>query len=199
MGRHRVAVVALLCSFALVGSATVGPGNSAGAAPSSPPPFTTPGTFSLTVPTGVGSVTVVACAARGGDGTGNGSTVNGGSGAVGGQSTATVPVTSGETLSVVVGAKGGDGTGFGHSTDLGGTAGSGAPNGAGTGGNGFDVTVPIFGEIVGGPGGGGGGGSLDLCQPNGERRRGRLFQRRRHSAPALLRGAAELVAAVAKK
>lgn len=171
VGRRRGVVVALLGSFAFVGSATVGLGSSAGAAPSSPPPFTTPGTFSLGVPAGVDSVTVVACAGRGGDGTGNGSTVNGGAGALGGQSTATVAVTSGETLSVVVGARGGDGSGFGHSTDLGGTAGSGAPNGAGTGGNGFDVTVPIFGEIIGGPGGGGGGGS------------------------ALLRGATELVSA----
>ena len=171
MGGRRDGVVALLGAFALLGLGAVGLGSSAGAAPSSPPPFTTPGTFSLGVPAGVDSVTVVACAGRGGDGTGDGSTVNGGSGAIGGQSTATVAVTSGETLSVVVGARGGDGTGFGHSTDLGGTAGSGAPNGAGTGGNGFHVTVPVFGEIIGGPGGGGGGGS------------------------ALLRGATELVSA----
>ena len=175
VGRRRGGVVALLGSFAFVGSATVGLGSSAGAAPSSPPPFTTPGTFSLLVPVGVDSITVVACAARGGNGEGGSDrvTVNGGDGALGGQSRATVPVTSGETLSVVVGARGGDGTGF-SSGGTGGTAGSGAPNAAGTGGNGFDVpNVPNspFGEIVGGPGGGGGGGS------------------------ALLRGATELVSA----
>src|SRR6202521_3467019 len=107
-------MVALLGTFTLVGSGGVGLGSSAGAAPSSPPPFTTPGSFSLVVPAGVDSVTVVACAGRGGDGSGNGSTVNGGGGALGGQATATVAVTSGETLSVVVGTRGGNGTGFGH-------------------------------------------------------------------------------------
>jgi hypothetical protein len=121
--------------------------------------FTTAGSSSYVVPSGVTSITVKAWGGGGGGGAGSGSTGVGGNGGGGGYATATITVTSGETLTVDVGtggtdapsnSKGGNGGGFSalrrSSTYL-------LQAGGGGGGGGTSSTVN------GGAGGAGGGAS----------------------------------------
>ena len=123
--------------------------------------FSSPGSYSFTVPAGVTSVTLTATGAAGGRSASG--TAGGGQGAV---VTATVPVPAGEQLSVAVGAPGGTG---GTGGTGGGGAGGAAANG-GAGGGGASVvslassaagsSPPLVVAGGGGGGAGGGGGGL---------------------------------------
>ncbi|HVS58348.1 MAG TPA: DUF2341 domain-containing protein [Candidatus Saccharimonadales bacterium] len=113
--------------------------------------YTTPGSDTFTVPSGITSVIAKAWGAGGGGG-GGGAGGAGGNGGGGGFSQATLTVTPGETLNITVGSAGGAGNGSGRS-------------GAGGGGGGYSgvlrSTTPLL-LAAGGAGGGGGG------QTNGE-------------------------------
>lgn len=112
--------------------------------------YTTPGSYSWTVPAGVTSMQVIAI---GGGGGGSGIESNSGIGSSGGsgaQVTATLSVTSGQVIALVVGG--------------GGTGGLSEPNGiCGVGGGGGGASSIDVGNadqvIAGGAGAGGGGGS----------------------------------------
>ncbi|MDB5177099.1 MAG: hypothetical protein JWN75_767 [Candidatus Saccharibacteria bacterium] len=106
--------------------------------------YTSQGTSSYTVPTGVTSITVKAWGAGGGGGAGGG-TGAGGAGGGGGYVTTTISVTPGETLNVYVGGGGGAGT---RNTG-GGGGGGGSFSGIARG------AVPLA-IAAGGAGGGGG-------------------------------------------
>jgi len=77
--------------------------------------FTTPGTYTFTVPSGVSTISAVAVGGGGGGSTSTSPSngFSGGGGGGGGLGWATIPVTPGETLSVVVGAGGSGGTSAG--------------------------------------------------------------------------------------
>lgn len=106
--------------------------------------FTTPGTRTFTVPSGVGLINVL-CVGAGGGGGGGGSYGSGsygrsgGGGGGGGMREGTISVTPGSNLTVVVGAggKGGAGGSYGKSGYPGGTGGSSSVGGIiATGGSG---------------------------------------------------------------
>jgi hypothetical protein len=107
--------------------------------------FTSQGTATYTVPSGVTSVTVKAWGGGGGGG-GGGSTGIGGTGGGGGYATSTYTVTPGNTLTVYVG---GGGSGGAYSSNAGG----------GGGGGGYSSVYANSTPIVIAAGGGGGGGS----------------------------------------
>lgn len=111
--------------------------------------YNTQGSASLTIPTGVTSITVKGWGAGGGGGAGDTST--GGAGGAGGYLNETIAVTPGETLDVYIG---GGGTGGSYNTT----------RGAGEGGSGGGYTSLYRGStllaiIAGGGGGGGGNGN----------------------------------------
>jgi hypothetical protein len=111
--------------------------------------YSTAGTFSFNVPSGISSVTIKAWGAGGGGG-GGGDDGAGDDGGGGGYVKSTLTVTSGETLTVTVGGGGSGGTG--NSTT----------GGDGGGGGGYSsVSRGATKLLVAGGGGGGGGGSGD--------------------------------------
>jgi hypothetical protein len=114
--------------------------------------FTTPGTYTWTVPAGLTSISVVATAGGGGGGGLSGPNPGpaGGAGAV---VTSTLSVTPGEVLSLVVG-------GGGQAGANGSSVGGGFYYGAGGGGGGStNIDAGSSDQII--AGGGGGGGSYD--------------------------------------
>jgi hypothetical protein len=119
--------------------------------------YTSSGTNTFTVPTGITSITVKAWGAGGGGG-GGGSRTNdtGGDGAGGGFAESTITVTPGENLSITVGgAGGGGGTGNG---------------GGGAGGGGYSRVARGSTSLIvagGGAGGGGGGSSNNAAGADG--------------------------------
>ena len=137
--------------------------------------FSSPGSYSFTVPAGVMSITVAAIGAAGGAGGGAhaGGGAGGGAGGEGASVTATLAVAPGEQLSVGVGAPGGVGASVSALSAAGGIGGGGAggasdPPGSGGGGGGGASVVgvpspsPGFSSpllVVAGGGGGGGGGN----------------------------------------
>lgn len=104
--------------------------------------YSTAGSSSFTVPTGVNSITVEAWGAGGGGGNGSGSTGSGGAGGGGGYAQSTLSVTPGETLTINVGT--------------GGAKAAAASNG-GYGG-GFSAVLRSSTYLIQAGGGGGGGG-----------------------------------------
>jgi hypothetical protein len=148
--RHRtksalVAVTALATGAIGLGMAA-GP---ASATPGSSQSWTTPGTYSWTVPADVHTVTIVAEGAKGGDGNYMSA------GGAGGRETATIPVVPGETLGVFVGGAATDGNGGSN----GGGSARYAPA-AGGGGGASDVRqggTDLADRVVVAGGGGGGG------------------------------------------
>ena len=113
--------------------------------------YTTTGEDTFAVPTGVGSVHVVAVGGRGGGRTGGRP-----AGGLGARVTADLVVAGGELLYVEVGGNGGPVTN--PNGDSGSGGGGGGFNGGGTGGDGGAGTT----GVPGGLGGGGGGGASDL-------------------------------------
>jgi len=168
-----------------------------GSPPSSPAPYTTAGTYTLTIPSsGVSSMTITAAGGGGGGGGGGGSdgSMNGDGGGGGGQgqiTTITSAVAAGDvyTINVGDGGNGGEGgyenSGFGHpdgNTGQGGFASSAVKNSTGsiivsvTGGGGGPGGANSGGSTVGskgadcipyGAGGDGGGGIWDPGKPGG--------------------------------
>ena len=110
--------------------------------------FTSQGTGTYTVPTGVTSITVKMWGGGGGGG-GGGSTGTGGAGGGGGYSTTTLTVTPGETLDVYVG---GGGSGGAYSS-------GGNDAGGGGGGGGYSSLYRSSTLLLLAAGGGGGGGA----------------------------------------
>ncbi len=108
--------------------------------------YTTAGTDSFVVPSGITSITVKMWGAGGGGG-GGGNASAGGAGGAGGYATSTLTVSPGETLSLAIGGGGDGGVGSTNS-------------GAGGGGGGYSAvrrsTTPLL-VAAGGAGGGGGG------------------------------------------
>src|ERR1700729_3903956 len=137
--RRACVVVALLC-----GGGVVGLGVPAGAAAAGPvtATFSTPGSFSWTVPDGVTSVTLDVAGAQGGGPGGLGADVQG-----------TVAVAAPETLTLTVAGQGGESGGTGQ-PEPGGAGGVGDGGGGGAGG-----------QAAGGSGGAGGVGSCQIGQP----------------------------------
>ncbi len=114
-----------------------------------------PGTYPVTVPSGVHTLQVIASGGPGGG------IPNGTPGGLGGADGGFLAVTPGEELTAVAGGAGGSPTGL--------TGGSGGYGGGGPGGAG---TVSLPGNICGGPncngtGGGGGGGGSFVYGPTG--------------------------------
>jgi hypothetical protein len=129
--------------------------------------YTTTGTDSFTVPTGVTTIRITAAGAQGAD-AGNA----GGAGGKGGRATGVFTVTPGSTLVVTVGAAG-SGTSGGSGGGGGGGSTDCCPGREGAGGGGAsDVrtdSTPATRIVVGGGGGGGGGGNQGNpgCGPGG--------------------------------
>jgi hypothetical protein len=111
--------------------------------------YTTPGSYTWTVPNGVTSIQIVATG--GGGGASFPGTGDGGNGGNGGIVTGTLAVTPGDTLSLYVG---------------GGGAGTNQGGGAGGGGGSTNVNAGTSNQIIAGGGGGGGGGN-DGASPGG--------------------------------
>ncbi len=142
--------------------------------------YTSPGTYTYTVPSGVNNISVVCIGAGGASGIGN-SGQGGGGGSLGYRNS--ISVTPGQTATVVVGAAngrsgnngqsggsssftydgttttaGGGGGGGGTGTGTGGSAGSGGTRSGTTDGGGNGGSGGQDGQNAGGPGGGGAGG-----------------------------------------
>jgi len=111
--------------------------------------YTTPGSYTWTVPDGVTSIQIVATG--GGGGASSLGTGSGGNGGNGGIVTATLAVTPGGTLSLYVG---------------GGGAGINQTGGGGGGGGSTNVNAGTANQMIAGGGGGGGGGN-DGASPGG--------------------------------
>ena len=128
--------------------------------------FTTAGTTTWTVPTGVFRVRVRLVGGGGGGAGGNGaSTWSSGGGASGGYSEGFVSVTPGQVIVVTIGAGGaGSAQGNGNSGSTGGTTSFGAFMSATGGSGGFGGTSTSSG---GSPGVGSGGSELNLFGANG--------------------------------
>lgn len=110
--------------------------------------YTSPGAYTLTIPSsGVTAITVKAWGAGGG-GAGGAASAAGGAGGGGGYATATLTVSGGETLNVVVGGGGGGGAYNAGGNDAGGGGGGGGYSGV------LRSTTPML--IAAGGGGGGG-------------------------------------------
>jgi intein/homing endonuclease len=110
--------------------------------------YTSPGTYSYTVPQGVTSIVVKLWGGGGGAGGGDTANRNGGNGGGGAYAYKVISVTPGETLTVTVGGGGGGGA-----SDVAGSGGgAGGYNGGAAGGN-------AGGSGTSGAGGGGGGRS----------------------------------------
>lgn len=108
--------------------------------------YSSPGTTTFSVPTGVTSITVKAWGAGGGGGAGNGGTGSGGNGGGGGFTKGVFTTTPGESLDVLVGT--------------GGSAASGANRGGNGGGySALKRSSTFLVEAAGGGGGGGGRGT----------------------------------------
>jgi N-acetylneuraminic acid mutarotase len=124
--------------------------------------YTSPGTDSFTVPTGITSVTIKAWGAGGGGG-GGGTAGSGGAGGGGGYTKTTVTVSPGDSLSINVGAGGGAGS-FSSGA-------SGSSSGDGGGGGGYsgvvDTTTSTTAAVAAGGAGGGGGGASGNSTYNG--------------------------------
>lgn len=149
--------------------------------------YSTPGTFTWNVPTGVTSAVFDVKGAGGGSGGVNAATssgLNGYRGGHGGRSQGTLAVTGGDAITVVVGGGGGGGSvSDTSSTAPGGSAGTSAAASVGAGGAGADVTGTGAGRKASGGGGGGrsvvsrsgtdyfiaggGGGSGGMSAPQG--------------------------------
>jgi hypothetical protein len=112
---------------------------------STPVSFTTPGSYTWTVPTGATSIQVLATGGGGGGGGAYQSTPSGPGGA-GAIVTGTVPVTAGQVLNLVVGGGGGSGANPGQAC---------APGGGGGGSTNVDAGAVT--QVIAGGGGGGGG------------------------------------------
>ena len=113
--------------------------------------FSSAGTYAVTVPAGVTSLTFTLEGAGGGGGGGYSGYPNGGTGGAGGKITGTITLASnptGTVLDLVVGGAGTGGSGNGT-----GTGGTGGPGGSAAGGNGGTSTYS---------GGGGGGGASEI-------------------------------------
>ena len=113
--------------------------------------FSSAGTYAVTVPAGVTSLTFTLEGAGGGGGGGYSGYPNGGTGGAGGKVTGTITLASnpsGTVLDLVVGGAGTGGSGGGT-----GTGGTGGPGGSAAGGNGGTSTYS---------GGGGGGGASEI-------------------------------------
>lgn len=109
--------------------------------------YTTPGSDTFIVPTGVTSITVKAWGGGGGGGGGgNASGSNGGNGGGGGFTLTTLTVTPGETLNIATAGGGGGGSGT-------------TSSGAGGGGGGYSRVARGSTSLVVAAGGGGGGGA----------------------------------------
>jgi len=123
------------------------------------PTWTTPGTYTWTVPAGVTEITAVDVAGGQGGDDWSGA-AHGGKG--GRAQAATVPVNPGDVLTIVVGGQGSQGV---TSDDGSGAEGTGA-----AGGNGITTTAPIIDLNVAGEGrsgGGGGGGASAIMWRSG--------------------------------
>jgi hypothetical protein len=137
-----VAVLSAACASGLV---PIGPTP----ALATPTTFSTPGTYTYTVPPGVTSIVIDAFGAEGGRGgkcTVGCSFPANGPGGRGGEALGTLSVSPGDVLQIDVGGKGADGT---YALFNGGTPGTGGTNGGATGGGGNAA-------------GGGGGGATDV-------------------------------------
>lgn len=119
-------------------------GGVSGSATESSTSFSTPGTTTWNVPSGVSIITVELWGAGGGGG-GGGDSGAGGAGGGGGYASATIPVTPLETLTIDVGGAGGAGDHISFS-------------GEGGGGGGHSEVRRNTTPLVIAPGGGGGGG-----------------------------------------
>jgi hypothetical protein len=113
--------------------------------------YTTGGTNTFTVPTGVTSITVKAWGAGGGGGGGSGSSGVGGGGGGGGFAQATISVTPGWSLNVSVGSGGNNA----------------ATNSDGGNGGGFSAVQHSGTYLIQAGGGGGGGGTIGSTTGNG--------------------------------
>jgi hypothetical protein len=132
--------------------------------------YTTPGSYTWTVPSGVTNITVVAIGGGGGGGAGG---APGGAGGSGAEVTSVLAVQPGDTVAIYVGAggassiEGGGGGGLTYVGDGssnfiiagGGGGGGGGPIEDGAGGNAGSPGVAGGGGGSGGNGGGGGGGA----------------------------------------
>jgi Glycine rich protein len=144
-------VIGGLSTVSLAATAALTPGT-ASAAPATLFSSTTTGTYAVTVPAGITSLTITAVGGTGGSFGANGDNP-GSAGGEGGVLTSTVTVAPGESLTVIVGA---DGHGQGGSGGTGaGTGGGGGGDGAGGGGGSavFDGGTPL--EVAAGGGGAG--------------------------------------------
>jgi hypothetical protein len=122
--------------------------------------FSTPGSTTFNVPSGVTSITVKTWGAGGGGG-GGGTASSGGAGGGAGFAQATLTVTPAETLNIHVGGGGGAGD---FST---GTSGSSSGDGGGGGGH-SEVDRSGTPLIIGSGGAGGGGGDNSSGTPGGQ-------------------------------
>jgi len=112
--------------------------------------YTTPGTYSFTVPDGVSSLQIIATGGGGGGGGASGQVYAGPLGGAGATVTSTLSVTAGQVLSLVVG-------GGGHGGISGGGTGTNYTCGSGAGGGGASsVDAGDADQIIAGGGGGGG-------------------------------------------
>jgi hypothetical protein len=132
--------------------------------------FTTPGTTSWVVPSGVTSVTLKAIGGGGGNGDTSGAL--GGNGGLGAEASRGVAVTPGSTLTVIVGAHGANATSTaggsgGAGASAGGAGGTGGTYGGGGGGGSSEVRFGGSVLITGPGGGGGGGGCVSSTTANG--------------------------------
>jgi hypothetical protein len=118
--------------------------------------YTTSGTDSYTVATGVSQLTVNAFGAEGGI---NG---EGGNGGPGGEADATISVTPGETLQITIGAQGSGNTGSGYYYNGGG----GGASDVRTGSCATTLTCALTSRIIV-AGGGGGAGAFNYPNPTG--------------------------------
>jgi hypothetical protein len=119
---------------------------------SNPVSYSTAGSYTFTVPTGITSLQVVATGAGGGGG-GLFGTNPGSAGGAGAVVTSTIAVTAGQSLTLVVGGGGGGGT------DGPGSSGSYTCGAGGGGGGSTNIAVGTAYQII--AGGGGGGGSCN--------------------------------------
>jgi hypothetical protein len=165
MGLIRAAAVVSVALFAVGAADAAKPGSTLAT-------FSTPGTFTWTVPNGVKRVTFDLFGAAGGRGVVIGDAPN--PGGLGGEATATFDVQSGQVFEIVDGGKGGESPSFG----AGGFNGGGAATtltASGGGGGGTDVrtgacaasmSCDLNGRLLV-AGGGGGGGSSCASQNGG--------------------------------
>jgi uncharacterized repeat protein (TIGR01451 family) len=163
---RRRTLVAAATALALCSGLAVMVAQPAAANPIAAQTFSTPGTYTISVPSRAVAVTLVGVGAAGigGDSSSTGLSP-GGAGGSGTQVAETLPINSaldirpGDTLTVVVGAKGGGGKRGGNGGNIGGNGGN--------GGGASYVRSPMALVLGAGGGGGGGGGGGAFSDEDG--------------------------------